>query len=172
MYRAVSHFKLDRRRSSLCSRRFFVLANHRAALLADLLLDVLFTPVIEGVLTHIIQDALAAASHPGVDARRSRPAPAQRPSSVMRPCSGIIICFCVQSNLFQQGSRHYQVKYAGWDLGASLRPAGDAAQRTESDQREADAETRSAALSTEPEIVESIEMMNLRRWTCVEATNK
>lgn len=158
---AVSHFKLDRRRSSLCLLKFFVLANHRAALLADLLLDVLSTTVMEGVLTHIIQDALAAASHPGVDAHRSRPTPAQRPSSAMRPCSGIIICFCVQSNLFQQGSRHYQVKYAGWDLGASLRPAGDAAQRTASDQREADAETRSAGLYMEPEIVESIEMMNL-----------
>lgn len=60
----------------------------------------------------------------------------------------IIICLCVQSNLFQQGSRHYQVKYARKDLAASLRPVWDAAQRTA-----ADAETRSADLFMALEII-------------------
>lgn len=74
--------------------------------------------------SYIIEDALAAVSHPRVDAHRSGSAPVQGSficdEALQR---GIIISLCVQSSLFQQGSRHYQVKYARLDLAVTILPA-------------------------------------------------
>lgn len=113
-------FMLERRRSCSCScaLKFLLLANDRGALLADLLLYVLYQSrltqayLMSPEIHHIGRPCCCIPPRGG---RAQVTVRSSTRSFIWDEASqrGIIICLCVQSNLFQQGSPHYQVKYAG-----------------------------------------------------------